>query len=214
MYKYCIKLYVYIPKCLIDIRSPPIAAWRKAGVQSINTEHIPPGNGGSSVRGKFSSLIKFVEINKFVEAHPVECEDMVDNVRSAKGNKLYEFGKHGMLLNSGFCQHRTELYADAQSAERYWNHFKRLSFGKKLTEYYHMGMAIVDCINTWKQKENLFHQAAVDAKQYDKDVKSGKLQGKQREWQKADVFAQYAKALNDRECWIGKLALLDCYCGC
>ena len=97
------------------------------------------------------------------------------------------------------------MYADAQSAERYWNHFKSLSFGKKLRKYYHMGMAIVDCINTWKQKQNLFHQAAIDTKQFKCDVKSGKVQGKERELQRAVVFEKYAEALNEVKCWLGKL---------
>ena len=53
-----------------------------------------------------------------------------------------------------------------------------------------------------------FYQAAMDAKQYGWNVKKGKVHGKERELQRAVVFEQYAEALNEVECWIGKLAFL------
>ena len=48
----------------------------------------------------------------------------------------------------------------------------------------------------------------MDAKQYGWNVKNGKVHGKERELQRAVVFEQYAEALNEVECWIGKLAFL------
>lgn len=59
-----------------------------------------------------------------------------------------------------------------------------------------------------------FYQAAMDAKQYEWNVKSRKMHDQKRELQRAVVFEQYAEALNEVECWIDKLAFLNCYCDC
>ena len=45
----------------------------------------------------------------------------------------------------------------------------------------------------------------MDAKQYEWNVKCGKVHGKESELQRAVVFEKYAEALNEVECWFGKL---------